>query len=443
MKEKRNASKFNRFLKKFDFWYPLVIKLLFEFAYINRFSPTYSYMGYYYTPNSDKMWLSWIVAIIFALLRKLCFDSKLSKCFNLMLYLSCIPSLSIYWLKNENTIAFILIVIYWLIWWAATYFICKNEKSVCTNNDNKLFIPARNDLYIWTIFLFSILTTIIFSARYGGFRVFIQLADVYEYRLAEGNQMGTLASYIYIISANLFIPLCLSIHLVQKRYILFSIDIILMLLCYGIYGNKSMLFTVGIIAGLIVLYRLKALRYLDGMIAVFIISYLIIILMIPKYNVNMITALGSRMLVGPPCGQYYYYDFFSQSTNPYLFLRESIFRHFAPSPYSDRVSVLIGSSTKYFTGHYNNMNNGLMAIAFANFGFIGVVFHPVLLVNTLKINLRILNKYNEIVQYILLILHVIYLISTTYFSWLVSGGLLLEMLILYFLRKRKMRVVIT
>ena len=422
----------------FDFLFPVITKCLFELAYINQFSYLYSYMGSYYNPNMTKMWLSWIPIILFSVLRKFLKDDKLSSFFNFLLCLSAIPSFSIYWLKNENTQAFFLIVIYWFMWWLSTLVISLICKSYGFKKVNELcFTPKSNNAIIIYMFFFALVTTIVFSALYGNFRFFVAFEDVYQYRLGTPS-MGLLA-YIFLFNTRVILPICLCIHIMQKNYLLSFIDILLFFMSYSIYGAKIILFSIPLVLGVIALQKLDLLKFTDSMVFLFIIVLLVITISMPQGH-SMFIALVDRVLEGPAAGHYFYYDFFSNPSHPFLFLRESILRHFFPSPYNGLTTVIIGSSSIYFyTGNYNNFNNGLMSMAYANFGAIGVLLQPVFIVSSLFFNLKIMKNYNETIQYVVLLLHSFYLMSASYLQWLMSGGCLFMMLTLYIIEHNKFK----
>lgn len=416
-----------RILRHFDLLLPIIIKILFEIAYITKYSPFFDYLGATYDPNIVKMWFSWIPIIVFMLLRNLGRKTKLTCLFNLYFFISIIPSFSIFWLKDENINACILIFAYWIIWWGITFLLSNREHDDIALEQKPMFRPYSGNILLAGIYIVVLVTTLYMSAVYGEMRLFINLNDVYTYRLAD-NSMGSFWAYILAWNTNIFIPFFLGLHYIQKHYALFAIDALLLLFSYGIYGNKSMLFSIVLVAGLIILYKMGSLKYTDTMIGVFIVLYLCLTLCTSNL---MFIALGDRIIDGPAAGHYNYYDFFSDPNHPFLYFRDSILRFFADSPYAESVTRIIGSSPKYYSGAYNNMNNGLFSVAFAEFGYFGVLLQPVLIVVLFYCNLKIIHRYDDLIQYILIVLYALYLLSTSCTSWLLTGGLIVEMIVLY------------
>ena len=424
------------FLGKIGFLYPIFVKILFEIVYITQYHHYWEYLGVKYEPNFTKAVISWVVAVVFVILGQLCAEDKLGKIFGIFLNVSIIPSLSILWLKNERIDAFLLIVTYWFVWWVITIAfsitrpLCLGLKPNYEKGEDGMFIPSSSNLIVILIYSWVILTTLYLSAKYGGMRLFVDIDNVYAYRLS-GVSMSSLESYIFAWNTNALLPLLFGVHFTQRKALLFFGDIIMTLLSYGIFGNKSMLFMIPLVFGVILLSELNVIKHVDKMIGLFIILYLLISVVTSN---QMFIALGDRILEGPATGHYNYYDFFSSENNPLLYLRESILRSFMNSPYNDSVSRIIGSSSKYYSGAYNNMNNGLFSVAFANFGIVGVIIQPLVIVGTFYLFCKLIRDFDETIQYILILLHILYLISTTYFSWLMTGGLIVEAFALYAIR---------
>ena len=430
-------------LKRFSlvgFFLPLIIKALFEVAYANSFSVLFGYLGDKYNPSLLKFWVSWGAAIVFSFLSiSLSKKSFISKLFNFFLYLSIVPSLSVFWLKDESQVAFILIIVYWLIWWFCSYLVVLFESNNSFSRTNHVISLSNENnpfasLFIVIVFLFVAGMVLFFSAKYGNYRLFIRLDDVYDYRLSDENTMSAIESYIFAFITNIILPLFLCIHFLKKRFIYFIFDTFLLLLCYGIYGNKSMLFTIPLIIGFVLLSKMNLLKEVDTLLGFFLIAYLA--LCINPSNV-WISALGDRLITIPAIGHYNYYDFFSQPEHPLLFLRESIMRVVSVSPYETAVSKIIGSSPVYYSGKYNNMNNGLFSAAYANFGYLGVFIQPPVIVFTFAYYIKKLSWYDDLITITFISLSVLFLLSTAFTTWLLTGGLVLNLVLLVLFRRLK------
>lgn len=89
-----------------------------------------------------------------------------------------------------------------------------------------------------------------------------------------------------------------------------------------------------------------------------------------------------RVMLVPGALSTFYFDFFTKNTPDYW--RQSIMRWFGfASPYSENISYMIGRL--YLNDGSIMANNGMVGDAFANFGWIGVVLFPLLLILSFKI----------------------------------------------------------
>lgn len=415
---------------------PFLYKYLFDKLYIDVISVRYSYFGTYLDFNSTKNTISWIMLILITVLLLLLKEGKLKSFYRLMLYFSIVPSLSLYGLKNENSTAFALIVLYWLIMWLAIFFLQRVGKEAHIEGGGS-FIPDCEKIYIWFLFFFVLLSTLYLWVRYGGFRFFIGFADVYSYRKLDVS-MSSIERYVLLWNTNLFIPVCIYIFFMQKKYVRFGITFLLMDLSYAMFGNKMMFFLAFSVVGICILCRWGLEKLADELIGIFMLLYQLLCMLIPK---GFIAGVEHRLLIVPSEAHYYYYDFFQD--HELLFLRQSFLRHFLPDPYDQPVSMLIGSSTKYYytakPDDFGNVNNGLFSDAYQNFGVLGVIIFPIIIVIILNILFRALRRYDQGLQFVILLISALFLLSSYCFSWLLSGGVILILIALRYIKKHNKR----
>lgn len=414
----------------------IIYKIVLDLCFLKTISPTYAYISGYPEPNYFFYVLSWVFLFILLYVEKIVnFVSSEFIC-DFYLVVSIIPTLSIFWIKNENIFACYLVIVYWLI-----FFIFSSlfNKSLHTQS-KKSYLTCPSDSNIFFIFLFIsfLCFTFYFSINYGDFRLFVKFSDVYTYRLG-GISMSRIKAYVFSILTTAILPICLTTHLFKKKYILSAIDFFLYLLCYSIYGEKVIFFQAMSIISVFFLFRFKIKSNIINWIIIFLISFMILSFFIPK---NLIHGLIHRTFYVPAETHYFYYDFFLE--NEKLLLRQSFLRHFFTSPYEEPVSVIIGSSLKYnYTGNYNNANNGLFSDAYANFGIVGVFLYPIFLAFILTMFNRYISCFNPFYQYALLIGVLFYALSAPLFQIITSGGILAFILIFSVLKKRKIEIKIT
>lgn len=418
----------------------IVYKLLFEVLYINYFSFYWNYLGVILNINYSKCILSWSFFIFFLLLKICLKKTKLTFVFNLFFYFSIIPTLSVYWLKNESSYAFFSIIFFWSVWLFFTYYF-NNYLEKDSNIRNRLVKSAKYDYslasvlnpkIITVIFLYAIVSSMYFSLKYGDGRIFIKFSDVYKYRLKSGNSMTTLGAYVFSWNVNIIIPLCLIYHLIRKKYVFALLDVFLFFINYAIYGNKVILITCAAIICIWIIYLLNNLHNLDTLFIAFIVFIMLLSIIVKK---TMLFALIDRLIEIPSSAHYYYYDFFQ--TNELLLLRQSCFKLFFNDPYDLPVSVIIGSSPVYMSGKYNNLNNGLFSDAYSNFGIIGCLILPFLINYSFYVLSKYFQSLDECIQYSFLFIFSFYILSANFFSWLLTGGVFVLMILLFVLNKKK------
>lgn len=412
---------------------PFIYTIIFQQSYIYVISRTYGYLGSYLQLNESKLTWSWISIILLILLMELQRESKLKSIYRLMMYFSIIPSLCFYGLKDENTEAFLLIFFYWLMWSLVIIIMDVGGYTRRLRSDYEV-LPDANASYIKIAFYVASLITFFFWVRYGGMRLFLSFSEVYDVRNTN-TSMNSLEAYIFVWCTHVIFPCLMYIFFMERKYLKGIICFVMLILSYTIYGNKSMFFTAIFVIGVIVLSRFKLQRMTDVVIGLFLSLYQLICFASPA---RFFVALAHRLLTVPSEAHYYYYDFFQ--SHPLLYLRQSILRHFVSTSYDRPVSLLIGGSSSYYTGasldDMNNVNNGLFSDAYQNFGSIGVFIYPIIIVCTYYILLKLLRNYDQGFQYVILLITSLYLLSAYYFSWLLSGGVIVLVIALKYANKR-------
>ena len=115
-------------------------------------------------------------------------------------------------------------------------------------------------------------------------------------------------------------------------------------------------------------------------------------------------------------------NFFGQEENPYLFLRESILRHFLESPYpgGSDFYMIHGANITTSSGR---ANNGLWGDAFRNFGIIGILVYPLLISKVLACVMRTVIHKSLRFQIVVAFLTIWNAVNVSFFTWLITGGI--------------------
>ena len=424
-------------IAKYDTVIFLAFKIVCDYIYWKYICDIYSYSGSIAEPSISKNIFGWIALVVLLLLYNNISKGDIKFCVSFLMTLSIIPTLSVFWIRNESIICFFEILIYWIIFEVTAIIFSRQKRKI---RKEKCDLKLKNNSIIFAIWVVAIICTVFFSYKYGEFRFWVSFEDVYEYRLDTSNQMNVVERYIFGWTSSIFIPLCFSIHTINKRWLFAVVDVCLSLMSYAIYGNKVIVFQIVVVIGLLLIIKNSYNYCLGSVICILCTGASLLAVLIYNILGNKIPlSLCMRVFFIPSEAHYYYFDFFQ--TEPLLLLRQSVLRHFFSNPLSDTAAVLIGSDVRYnLTGGYNNLNNGLFSDAYQNFGFVGVLIYPFVVVFFLFLLCKVLKDFNPLIKYSLLIGLVFSMFSGYLFSWLLSGGVILVFIIVYLIKHYRIRI---
>ncbi|WP_318506981.1 O-antigen polymerase [Bacillus sp. T3] len=403
----------------------IIYRILLDFVYFKGVTPIFGYSGFYTNFNLGKYITSWlilfiIIPFVISLYKATFISSIILITLTLLSYIPFTTMVAF----HSYTIGFIISnIIYWL-----SIFICyvlfPNLKFKSVKSDKLTYL-------IINIILFLFLITVLYiSFRYTGFRLTLDLFNVYDLRSeASSFNLPIIIGYIYSASKAIN-PVLLVYFLSKKNYTTTVIIFFVQLLSFSINGSKTVLFTTFLAVLLYWFYNNKLKYKLPWFLSII---CLLGILELYIYKTYFIVAFFiRRVMFVPNLLHYYYYDFFSRNTPDYF--RQSFLRHFGfETPYTP-IDNLIGAV--YFNKPDMGANNGLFSDAFANFGFIGLVLMPLIIVVTLKIfdgcteglNLKILIVSGITISIIF--------ISSFYFTVLLTHGFIALCIMLYLLPRK-------
>ncbi|KSV58813.1 hypothetical protein [Acetivibrio ethanolgignens] len=268
--------------------------------------------------------------------------------------------------------------------------------------------------------------------RYAKMHIQTNILDVYGQRaLVSSFRYSRIISYIYSMS-KLVIPFFIVYELDKKHYAYSFILWIIGFLTFCIDGSKGMLFT--IIIGVIAYFVIKKIQdYL------WIFPYALLLLggvgiLEYKFMSKLITIslFFRRVSFVPAQLNYDYYNYFSIREKDYFRGSLSLL---GESPY-DNISKIIGE----FNGSGSSCNNGLFSDAYLNFGGIGVIIFPILIVLLLKCLDGAAYGIKNEVLFILILKFSLSLISSAFFTNILSHGIFIMIIILYLLKREKSTV---
>lgn len=389
----------------------IAYKIFLDLYYVGNMMNTFDYFTI--CPNRKTFltcMASWTVLLltfpaIFKLFRKKTVSSQIIL---LLYFISFIPTAVLLKYSGNYSEFIFLISAYWLLFLyigAADYTVkCKIEHT-------------KSPFWVYLILLIVGAVIIYVSYKFTGFRIHLSLVDVYDIRF-ESREYSIPKMFDYILaSSGTIMSLSLLYFLTQKKYLPALIIIFLFVINFGIGGHKSVIFKLFIAIIGYLFYSKDKIVYLPS----FFLSLIILCLFIPVFS----ALFAFRVLLLPTSIHYAYYEFFN--TRELDYMREGILSRFGFStPYPDGIMYLIG---EYTTGNIEvAANNGLFSDAYMNFGYVGIIVYPLILV----IFLRIVDKFTDGINYKLLF-GIIFsfamtLNSATFTTSLLTGGLMLSLL---------------
>lgn len=215
---------------------------------------------------------------------------------------------------------------------------------------------------------------------FGGLRNFnLDLKLVYEVR--EGNDTLGAGALIYLLSVwttKVFGPILLAVSLLNRRYALAMIMVLLHILWFGISQHKSVLFYPALV--------FLSFRYVKqgggllflplSLLAVTAASYLFYFF---SEDILMLSMLVRRALFTPALLTFEYYDFFSR--NDFVYWTNSMLNPFMSDIYKESISTLIS----WERGGSGGANNHFLATGYMQAGAFGLLIYAVIVIMILKI----------------------------------------------------------
>ncbi|MFL0247337.1 O-antigen polymerase [Candidatus Clostridium stratigraminis] len=410
----------------------IIYKFFLESLYTINLSKIYGYLGVSLDFNIYKMFISWVsFFILVVVILKFEKETFWFIVFQLLSLFVIIPSFSLFALKNEPTIYFIYDILFWLIFILCAMYVPKVifKKSSSKGETEKLI--NINKTLINIILIVCAVTTLTASYLYGGLRILISFADIYKYRLALRNiKMPIYFQYMLPLMGTILLPICILEYLKSKKYILVAVTLFLGMMLFSINGMKTWVVVFLLVFGVCFIVKGKYNKYsvINSILLFLIICSILGYLSSLLFKNNIISGIFYRTTIAAPEINYYYIDYIFNKQP--LLLRGSILRYFFVYPYSMKVEFLIGG---LYTGHFdNNANNGLLGDAYLNFKFLGVILYPFLYTLVFEGLRNILRKYDYKTNYIIILILIWGCLNTSFFTWLLTGGVILVYFIYWF-----------
>jgi len=408
----------------------ILYRILLDLNYVVIISDLYAYHGFAYNATVLSYLISWIILLIPVRFILNQYSSKyvfFANVITLLYLMAFVPGTSMMAFMPMGSTFSILWTTYWFLIFIFSYSL-KPLKP--------LVLPDKIKKYlIYGILATVILTIIYISWKFTGFRLHLSLQDqdINDIRLeARKWNMPTILAYL-LGAANNLLPLFFVYFLFRKKKLFAIITGIFIILNFSIEGHKTIIFNLFICLLGYWLYNEKRITLFSWGFSLIPFFALLQYIVTGKYNI--LDILVRRVLYVPAYLNYHYYDFFS--THDFDYFRQSFLRHFGfVSPYKNPIPRLIGEL--YFKDPTANANNGLFSDAWLNFGIVGVLVFPFILVILFKIMDSASREVNAKLLIFPVVITVFTLISGTLTSGLLTNGILILIVCLLALPKNKL-----
>jgi hypothetical protein len=399
----------------------VLAKLAIDYSYGQIVSVLFAYQNYKNDPSVLSITLSWVFLLSLSpLIVKTFMDETLSSSIlSILILMSLVPTITLIQFNSGYAFKYVaLMYIYWALLLSINYYI-----PTIVVYKGAQFSSAKFNKFLTVLFCTCVLFV---SWKYTGFRFHFGLVDVYDLRTeAREYQVSTVLGYI-ITAADNILPVLMVYYLIQKRRLVAMFIILISLLNFGISAVKQVVFLLIIaLSGYFFVKSAKLNKYyVWGVLFLFLLS-------IGEFNIfstYFITNFSSyRIFFLPAKLHYVYYDFFSLRELDYF--RQSAFKWFLDSPYKDNIQFIMGD---YDIGDFTaRANNGLFTDAYLNFGAIGVLFFPVILVIILKVLEGSAKGLDPRILFIITTSVSFVLLSIPFTTALLSSGIFLLIIFLY------------
>lgn len=413
----------------------IVYKVILEYAYCNIVT---KYWGYWFSApvqnGVGQKVLNWffIVLFLFMIESK---ENTLSACIMKFLYLiSFIPGCVMIEYTSVAIGYQFLFFTYWLMLYGINRIFPYFKNKV-------LLLKKGHEINEMGLFIFSCLIILVWL-YYAHARTQLALDDIYVARMeARDYNMPTILSYLYSF-AKALLPVGISIGLYRKEWFKCLVLTLVELLVYFIEGSKTALFSLFVAYFFWIFVKAaKEKRIWLWIVFLFDAAGAMSILLLKIFGIIRASSyFFLRILFVPAFINIQYYEFFKGSAKD--FFRQSIIGKITgmQSPYELLIPRIIG---KYaFHNVETNANTGLIGDAYVNLGAVGVIIMPFLFIILLRVIDFCIKGLPKQLYFSLGVILAFSLLSNSFFTTLLSNGIVIIVLYLLFARRNVCKSII-
>lgn len=415
-----------RVSNKISLWlWIFLYKCAIEIAYYFVVSQVYGDV-LFWNPNREAFLISTVFMMMLTV--TLPIDTERASFYICLLFdaLSVVPMLSLYWMTGQKLYIVSMVTAMDVI--IHVLLRVPIKEKVVFQIGGKV-----SSFFINAFFLFYMMTVVYFVVRSNGINIqLFSLSDSVVYSVREEINYGPfIMPYIFEWDQKVFFPFFFGIGLYEKKklYIIGSfVSQILLFLCYG---NKLTILAICLMIAIYI--SLKCKKRFENIIvagAAAVMALLPLLYAVPIFQklakvINWLVAM--RTIFMPAMIKYNYFDFFA--SHKYLYFSEGQIGRLLgiQYPYERPIGVVISN---YFYGEGNGNNNtGVIADAYANMGFAGMVLIAVLFALSFRIIDLLTEDFPLNVKIMVISLFAVYMNDNAFLTTVLTNGLFVMMVI--------------
>lgn len=434
-----NNVRFNRDVRYFVIG-AIVLNLLLCFS-ISLVGDVYSKYGIIYDPRDHVSLgvLSLIVGLLAYFLFRSCDLRNASSAIVMTLFsLSFVGNSAVWWAMNASTTFLIFSIVYWVLIIVFLRLICSKKAHGRAVKESPYRLKKD---YLGILILVVALVLVGMFVAWGlisNFQITFDLTDATELRMAsrEALYSGWMTRFVHF-SACIVIPLGASYFIIKRSILGIAIMMLLEIVAYSVAGTKTYLFTFVVCCILSVMVnkskRFSFFVYVPLFLGVVVLLSCILYVIGNDFLINYVTR---RVILTTSFNNWQYTEFFLDNNKLYMLNGAlSFLTSFGIKfPYNeDNFSSYMGG---WIYGDTNtNASNGMIGDAYANFGLVGLVLFPLLLMAALYVFDCCTRKIMPVYTLSTIISFCQFALNGTLISVLVSYGFVFAILVFFLISK--------
>lgn len=408
----------------------IIYKIIFDFLFLPVYHSTFAYLiSSNLVFDTEKIIISWLACFVFLLFffRVRRNDMK-TTLLSVFLCICIIPMLGVYALfESVTSYQIIYPFIFWIILFISFWYFDELSRYASGYTYTVVLKRCKNlDYYI--LFIGGFVSILIWA--WAGFPFLFLLSGSTAQRLAlREASMPVWMGYIFYLCGGLVMPYIFSRFLIKKEKICTVLSFLFGYILYCVNGMKTWLFLYVLIFFLVKYIKAMEFKWKNLCYYIVLVSILMCFFACFTAGFGVIDYVSqvARILAIPNSIAFRSISFFEN--NELLYLRESILRSFFDTPY-------IGGSDFYITYgsssdiNSSRANNGLWGDSFRNFGLLGILIYPIIISKVLSIVKNNTCHLQSAIRFVVMFMIIWSSINVSFFTWLLTGGVLLFWLIL-------------